>query len=101
MQQYLFFIIYGIFVIVNILDCVTTVRALQAGGTEANPVMKKVMDLIGVIPALVIMKIIALGVVAAAYVFVPPVRAWMPVIIGLFSLAYAAVVFNNYRISNQ
>jgi hypothetical protein len=101
MRQYLFFIVYGIFVVVNILDCVTTVRALKNGAMEANPLMKKAMTIIGVIPALVIMKIIALGVVAAAYVFVPPVRAWMPVIIGLFSLAYAAVVFNNYRISNQ
>lgn len=101
MGQYIFYIVYGIFVVINILDCVTTIRALKNGATEANPMMKKAMTIIGVIPALVIMKIIALGVVAAAYVFVPLVRDWMPIIVVLLCVAYTAVVLNNYRISNR
>lgn len=48
---------FALFVLVNVLDAITTVKALKLGGKELNPLMARMMGMVGVIPALVIMKV--------------------------------------------
>lgn len=47
---------FALFVAVNVLDAITTVKVLKLGGKELNPLMARMMGMVGVIPALVIMK---------------------------------------------
>ena len=48
---------FALFVLVNVLDAITTVKALKLGGKELNPLMARMMGMVGVIPALAIMKV--------------------------------------------
>lgn len=47
---------FALFVLVNVLDAITTVKALKLGGKELNPLMARMMAVVGEVPALVIMK---------------------------------------------
>jgi hypothetical protein len=48
----------------NVLDAILTVRILKDGGNELNPIMAKMMDRIGDVPALVVVKASMLGALA-------------------------------------
>lgn len=70
-------------------DVYTTLRALKLGGREANPLIKRLMDAIGVKEALLLVKIAAL---IPLWVFrdLTPVWAWA------FLVAfYGWVLWNN------
>lgn len=58
MTPYHFFVIL---VALQLADIYTTLRAIKLGGREANPVIKRLMDAIGVKEALLLAKIAALG----------------------------------------
>ena len=49
---YLFLIVVGL----NIVDIVTTCTILKNGGKEVNPIIKKIIDALGVVWGLVIAK---------------------------------------------
>ena len=59
-------------------DVYTTLRALKLGGREANPLIKRLMDAIGVKEALLLVKIVAL---IPLWVWVDriPTEAWAAV----------------------
>lgn len=58
--------LFVLLVVLNIADAVLTVRVLDSGGRELNPVLAKVMAWIGVVPALALFKCIGLAVIWAA-----------------------------------
>lgn len=92
-----FVALFAALVLLNIADAVLTVRVLDQGGRELNPAMAKVMEWIGVVPALVVVKVVALaafyvglGVQVPDWVYAPHVT------VGLCGF-YGLVVCNNWR----
>ena len=84
-----------LFIIACILqagDIYTTLRAIKLGAVESNPVIKRLMDAIGVKEALLLVKIAAL---IPLWVFRDQVPLWAW--IGLIVL-YVAVIWNNLRV---
>lgn len=67
-------------VLVNILDGWLTYRIISTGGKELNPIMATVMDILGVIPALVIIKMAMLGIL-----YVVNIGDWLWLVVALFS----------------
>ncbi len=84
--------IHWLLIILSVLDVATTVYALRnrSGVTEGNPVMAAAMGKLGITPALVILKVVALG----ALFYLVPVQGneegyWAAVAV------MVAVVLNN------
>lgn len=91
-----------LFIVLQGLDAWTTFRALQRPGCiEANPLVKRVMDAIGVIPALVVMKIFAIMAVGGGSAFVAikfeDAGGLMCCALLLLCVLYAYVVMQNYE----
>jgi hypothetical protein len=89
--------LFALLVVLNIADAVLTVQVLGSGGRELNPIMTWVMKRFGVVPALILVKSVAL---AAFYVaFAVEWRGWAyahhltAALCGLYGL----VVCNNWR----
>jgi hypothetical protein len=82
MEQIIFFA----FFILQMGDYVTTLEILKRGGRELNPVMKWLMDNIGVNPALFFSKAVLIGLVWQANHF------WTTFVIVIL---YMAVVGHN------
>lgn len=82
---------FEIFVLLQVADSATTVYILNKGGVERNPIMAKAMRLVGVLPALLIIKAIMLALVFAEQ----PIR---DDITYLLVLIYVFVVGNNLNV---
>lgn len=82
--------IFILICILQVLDVVTTLYCLRKGiGTEANPVMRKLMDAVGVKPALLGMKALVIGVTALSMTTTDTTSLWVLAAIS------AVVVINN------
>lgn len=80
--------------VIQISDVVTTNGALSNGAVEANPIVKKMMDLLG--PLWWIPKLlVAFGALYGAYLHPDP-----SVAVGLSAVAlwYSNIVIKNYRL---
>lgn len=76
----------------QVADIVTTIIALRGKATESNPVLKKLMDAIGVVPALLLMK----GVAIAFFLYV---QNAVPVgILWVLCAFYIWVIVNNVKV---
>ncbi len=83
-----------LFAILQLLDAALTVAVLRRGGRELNPVMRQAFDLVGVIPALLILK---LGLVALVWWAVTDWR-----FLAAFDAGYAGLcVWNAYQLIKQ
>ena len=80
-----------IFIALQVADAATTYIILKGGGRELNPFMQVVMNFLGLVPALVVMKALVLGVFVF-YAEAIPLWAWM-----LMVIIYSWVVANNLR----
>ena len=69
-----------ILVLLNIVDGLLTYRLLSSGGKELNPIMAMFMGLLGVIPALVIIKMAMLGLL-----YVIDIGDWLWLVVALFA----------------
>ena len=79
-----------LFILLQIADCLTTVHILKQGGREANPVLAWLFNKVGMIPSLVVMKLITIGLVAWAW------NLWITVALCVF---YTGVVgWNGFQI---
>jgi hypothetical protein len=56
-----------LFSCLQLADAYTTYRILSTGGKEVNPVMRWLMDQIGIVQGLSLMKLLLIGLVVAAY----------------------------------
>ena len=77
-------------VVLQVLDILTTLKVLELGGYEANPIMKKAMDKFGVKQALIGTK--SAYCVALLGVFVYLNAFWFWVVMNLF---YVGIIVNN------
>ena len=80
-----------IFIALQVADAATTYIILKGGGRELNPFMQVVMNFLGLVPAVVVMKALVLGVFVF-YAEAIPLWAWM-----LMVIIYSWVVANNLR----
>jgi len=81
---------FALLVLVNIMDAVTTIKALSLGGREINPVMRLAMHRIGTVPAIALMK---LAVLYAVFTNLGTIILYMPLLV----LVYVGVVGWNLR----
>jgi amino acid transporter len=84
-------ILMFLFIALQVADAATTYIILKGGGRELNPFMQVVMNFLGVVPALVVMKLLVVGVFMV-YAEAIPLWVWM-----LMVIIYAVVVANNLR----
>ncbi len=90
-------ILFAVFAILQFLDILTTVKVLDLpGGYESNKLVKAVMDRIGVLPALLLIKSFAVSGIAAAIFFAPD----LAMIISLAAVCcfYLWVIVNNLNV---
>jgi len=73
----------------NVADVLLTLRIIKQGGRELNPLLAWLMTRIGLKPALIGSKTILLAIAAVV------LRS--PAVLTLLCLAYAAVVWHNWR----
>lgn len=57
-----------VFILANLIDTVGTIIYMRMGVPEANPAMAFLMDRFGVLPALIIMKLLAIAAGVNLYV---------------------------------
>lgn len=81
-----------IFLLMQALDGLTTYIILKQGGRELNPFMQIAMNFLGVLPALIVVKM-AVVAVFAAYTNEIPLWAWL-LTIGI----YTYVLANNFKV---
>ena len=84
-----------IFIALQVLDAVSTVIALDGGGHEVNPILKKIMDKIGVIPALVLVKCAAIAFFWYYQELLPD-----PLVL-LLCLGYVWILYNNIQVIRE
>jgi hypothetical protein len=82
----------------QMLDLHSTLLAMQAGRSEANPLIFWLIGYFGSMPAMVACKAVALGVLVGYYLVVSRFRRMLWPSISLIPVcaAYVAVVLNNY-----
>ena len=80
---------FYLLILLQLADVITTIIALERPAHEANPLLKKIMDAIGIIPALVLVKG---GFVAFLWYY----QALLPIalIVGLCAF-YVYIVYHN------
>ena len=83
---------FALFVLVNVLDAMTTVKALELGGKELNPLMARMMGMVGVIPALAIMKV---AMLYFTFTSLGIVILYLPLFVAVY---IGVVVWNLYQI---
>lgn len=77
-------------IVLNILDIHTTIKILDNGGKELNPVMAWLIDKLGIEPALVASK--ALFLAPVGY-YLPSLPVWL---MAALIAVYVYVVSNNF-----
>jgi len=92
--------VFIIFLMTQAGDFYTTWRVLQLPNRkEANPVVKWVMDRIGVVGALILLKGLIVVVIGAALWFYPDPIVQITVI--LVSVGYGWVISNNVKLMRR
>ena len=105
--------LFTLFTVLQILDIITTVLALEIpGNCESTKVTKAVMDKIGVVPGLVLLKLVVTLPVAAWIIFIPwlagtyhfePYLPYLHVLMILLLAGlvakYVPIVLNNWKLA--
>jgi len=81
----------GIFTVLQILDIWTTYTVItKCNGVEQNPIMDKIISWLGLLPALIVTKIIAVCLV----IYISTVY---PLLLIAFVVLYTVVIIHNYK----
>lgn len=92
------YIIFTLFLLTQILDGVSTTLALKKPNVvEKNPALKWLMDRLGVVPALILSKAIAVLIVAAIYLLLPDYRLALVIGVGVTIPWYVYVIVGNFK----
>lgn len=83
------YILFALFVLLQVADAYTTIMSIKSGAKEANPVMSAVFKITGVPMGLALIK---LALIALVYKFL----MFYPLIV--IDLIYLAVVANNVKV---
>ena len=82
--------LFVLVMILQALDGYLTWRVLAAGGRELNPIVRALVERLGVVPGLVLAKV-AFAVVAGALILEQPIALL------LVAILYSWVVVHNWR----
>lgn len=92
------YIIFSLFLLTQILDVVSTILALKRPNVvEKNPLLRWLMEKIGIVPALILTKVVAVLILAAIYLLLPEYRLYLMIGIGITIPWYAYVVIGNFK----
>lgn len=92
-------VLFVVFLVTQVADVITTIRAVSAGASEGNPLLAVLIKKIGVVPTLVSTKIFVLCAVGVGFYFLP---YWLlSAILGVASVAFVAVVVNNILVERR
>lgn len=94
MNETITIILFFVFAAMQIADVLTTIRALDGGCVEANKIVRWAMDKIGVIPALAVVKVLAVGVMGVAVILSPILTGYALIVL---CALYAWVIINNIQ----
>ena len=83
-------VLFALLVALQVADAATTIRIIQRGGHELNPLLNRFMSNLGVRVALLVSKLFALGVVALVW-YMNLLPGWG--ITGLLALACALFIW--------
>lgn len=81
---------FALFALANILDGLTTIKALALGGREINPLMRLAMQRLGTVPAIALLK---LAMLYAVFSNLGTIILYMPLLV----LVYVGVAAWNLR----
>lgn len=87
--------LFAALALLQALDVLSTVHVLKRGGQELNPVMRKAMDKLGMLPALLITKAAFLGLVAAGIQYAALPMQWQLLFLIGVSVFYVGIVVHN------
>lgn len=79
-----------VYLLLQVGDYWTTHKVLSQGGTEANPVVRELMDIFGVPVGLALVKLV--GVLAGIVLWTYDQSHWLAIL----SAGYGYVVYKNY-----
>ena len=89
-------ILGAVFIILQILDVLTTIKALNKPGiVEGNPILNPLMEKIGVLPTLIIVKVFTIAATIAGLYYYPlPI---VQIVTAATCLVYIWVIWNNIQ----
>lgn len=90
----LFYVLFALLVALNVVDTILTDKVLARGGRELNPVLARLMDAIGTLPAMLLLKAVALVLIWWLLGLIPQAAPW---IAGVLCLAYGYLCWHNWR----
>jgi hypothetical protein len=90
-------ILLAIIILLQVLDAATTLSILKLGGRELNPMLKWLMDRLGVVPALAVSKLVLVGGVAVVAMLAENTPA-LKVLLYLVAMIFAFVCANNIQV---
>lgn len=91
-------IVFLLFVVLQVLDVVSTTLALKKPNiVESNKLLKWLMDRVGIVPALVLSKVVAVLIVAAIYLLLPDYRLYLVIGVGVTIPWYVYVIVGNFK----
>jgi len=88
-------ILFIIFVILNILDIYTTLKILEHGGREKNPVVRKFIEWLKPFPALILVKAV---MILAVFFAIKYIGNYSYYLLGFGNGIYIWVIINNFRV---
>jgi hypothetical protein len=89
------YVLFVVFLMLIAADGWTTYRILRSGGRELNPVIKWLVERIGLLPALIVTRAVGAGLVWSLVLG----GAWY--VIAVLDLIFAYTVYNNVMVMRK
>lgn len=88
------YILIAIIAALQLADAILTVRILNQGGREHNPVLRWVFERVGTIPTLAVVKLVFIAILVAVVPYLP---VWAYAAVAAVYIAIVAYNFIQYR----
>jgi len=103
MNQTVIVVLFAVFVGLQVVDTITTYKALSSGiGVEKNKIMAWLFEKFGVLPSLIIFKLIVIALFAGCSIYLPqiysPMEIIWAVVLGLLDCFYGWIAVNNVKV---
>jgi len=103
MNQTVIVVLFAVFVGLQVVDTVTTYKVITSGkGVEKNKIMAWLFEKFGVLPSLIIFKLIVIALFAGCSIYLPqiysPMEIIWAVVLGLMDCFYGWIAVNNVKV---
>lgn len=93
-------LLFLLLVALNALDAVSTIHIILKGGEEKNPLLRPILQRLGVVPGLVLAKVVSLAIIWVVVLNLPMQSAvWM--LAALIVCYIAILAYNIHSILKQ